>query len=182
MGADKKKASGWATIEEAAEYASVSSEVVEEWLNDGLEFCQIGRKKLVRIQYEDIDKYMRRFIKARKAKVDISSEVLAKQEKVIETVKNVKRKLEFYKPEKKAGKPSEEPNTKGHLAVINPKTKKKFIVPRTRLVGREHARIKDPETGEVLLFDAKTGDIIMRYGSRQENGNNDEDGSENGSG
>ena len=167
MASETDNAGGWATIEEAAKYASVSSEIVEEWLANGLDYYEITSEKLIRIKYSDIDNYMGRFRKTKSAKPEISTEVREKKEKVIETVKNVKRKMALYPQEKKPNKEDGE-DLRGHLSVTNPKTNKKFLIPRSRLAGKEHARIKDPDTGEVLLFDTKTGDIIMRYGSKKD--------------
>lgn len=168
MASETENAGGWATLEEAAKYASVTTKIVEGWLADGLEYYEITSAKLIRIKYSDIDNYLGRFkkTKTKPKQTEISSEVREKKEKVIETVKNVKRKMEIYPADKKPGESAEE--TKGHLSVTNPRTKKKFLIPRSRLAGKEHARIKDPDTGEVLLFDAKTGDIIMRYGSKKD--------------
>jgi hypothetical protein len=50
--------------------------------------------------------------------------------------------------------------TAKNVSVINPKTGKSFKVPRIALAGKEKAKIKDPETGEILIIDAKTGAVI----------------------
>lgn len=47
-----------------------------------------------------------------------------------------------------------------YLIVVNPRTGKQLKIPRNKLAGMEQAKIKDPETGEVLLFQTETGDVI----------------------
>lgn len=47
-----------------------------------------------------------------------------------------------------------------YLFVINPKTGNKIKIMRNKLKGRDTAKIKDPATGDLLIFDTKTGKII----------------------
>lgn len=47
------------------------------------------------------------------------------------------------------------------LVVINPRTERPLKIPRNAIVGREQAKIRDPETGEVLLIDTRSGNILV---------------------
>jgi len=46
------------------------------------------------------------------------------------------------------------------VIIINPKTDSQLRVPRKALIGRERAKIRDPETGEILTIDVKTRRIV----------------------
>lgn len=46
------------------------------------------------------------------------------------------------------------------LTVVNPKSGAQIKVPVTALAGKETAKIKDPNTGEILEINTKTGEII----------------------
>ncbi|MDM8517862.1 excisionase family DNA-binding protein [Desulfobacterales bacterium HSG16] len=161
----QKNESGWATIDDAAKYLSVHRETIMEWMKNGLEYYHLPQNQ-VRIKYTDIDKFMIRFKKIPKKRIDINSEVLDKQENLKKAVENVKRKLSSLPPEKIAPEIKQEKTT-GVLAVVNQKTQKKYFVPKSSLVGKEHGKIRDQETGEILVFSTKTGDIILRYGKKR---------------
>jgi len=47
------------------------------------------------------------------------------------------------------------------LMVENEKTGSIIQVPKTSLINKESAKIKDPKTGEILTINAKTGEIII---------------------
>jgi len=46
------------------------------------------------------------------------------------------------------------------LVVTNPRTERPLRIPRNSLEGREQAKIRDPETGEILLIDTRSGRIL----------------------
>ncbi|NVK31745.1 MAG: hypothetical protein HWE20_12120 [Gammaproteobacteria bacterium] len=48
-----------------------------------------------------------------------------------------------------------------YLVVVNPSNGNKIKVPVTALTGRDTAKVKDPDTGEVLEFSTKTGAVIV---------------------
>lgn len=47
-----------------------------------------------------------------------------------------------------------------HITITNPNTGKSFKVQRLALAGKEKAKVKDPETGEILAIDVKSGSVI----------------------
>jgi len=46
------------------------------------------------------------------------------------------------------------------LSITNPKTGKEFKVARLSLAGKNQAKVRDPESGDILLIDSKTGKVI----------------------
>jgi DNA helicase TIP49 (TBP-interacting protein) len=46
------------------------------------------------------------------------------------------------------------------LVVIHPDTKQKINIPKTALVGQKKARVKDPNTGDILLIESETGKVL----------------------
>jgi hypothetical protein len=49
---------------------------------------------------------------------------------------------------------------RSNLVVTNPKTGKSFKVPKSAFGDKEEAKVKDPNNGEVLLINTKSGQII----------------------
>ncbi|AFM26181.1 hypothetical protein [Desulfomonile tiedjei] len=46
------------------------------------------------------------------------------------------------------------------IVIINPRTDSQIRVPRKALAGRETAKVRDPETGEILTVDVGTRTVI----------------------
>ena len=51
--------------------------------------------------------------------------------------------------------------------ITNPNTGKLYKVPREHLVNKEKAKIKDPDTGELLIIDVKTRQITEVVGNNK---------------
>lgn len=46
------------------------------------------------------------------------------------------------------------------LKITNPRTGKQISVPRISLAGKSIAKVKDPDTGEILTIDVKKGQVV----------------------
>jgi hypothetical protein len=51
-------------------------------------------------------------------------------------------------------------NEANHIVVKNPATGKTYKIAKTTLIGKEEVKIRDSETGQIIVINAKTGDFI----------------------